>query len=45
MKTFIEKYSEKEVLWNKGLQKTLVKIHESNLWGNLLLMLPVMYFC
>ena len=42
MKTFIEKCPEKEVLWNKGLQKILVKIHESNLWGNLLLILPVM---
>ena len=27
MKTSTEKCSEKEVLWNKGVQKTVVKIH------------------
>ena len=33
MKTSTEKYCEKEVLWNKGVFKTLVKIHEIYLLG------------
>ena len=28
MKRYTETYYEKEVLWNKGMLKTLVKIHE-----------------
>lgn len=33
MKTPFEKCSEKEVLWNKVLEGTVVKIHERDLWG------------
>ena len=36
MKTFTEKCSKKEALCNKGLWKTLVKIHERCPWASLL---------
>ena len=31
-----EKISEKDVLWKKDVQKTLIKIHKRYLWGSLL---------
>ena len=31
MKTGTEKCSEKEVLWNKGIRRTVIKIHEGHL--------------
>ena len=41
MKTSTEKCSEKEVVWNKCVQKPLVKIHERYLCSSLLLKLQV----
>ena len=41
IKTSAKKYPEEEVLWNKGVQKTVVKIHERYLWDSLLLKLKV----